>query len=101
MSGCRVTAIALGLLTISDMPAVAQSVQLPTISVTASPVQHRAVRSAAAPGPRHSGPDQPAAAPTPEPQWQIGVLPVATDTFAPLTVIPGFEIDSSAAASLG
>ncbi len=101
MAGRQIAAIALISLPIVAGPAMGQAIQLPEISITASPIQRRAMRAAATPGPRDTVPEPPAAAPTPGPQWPIGVLPVVTHTFAPVTIIPGFEIESSATATLG
>ena len=89
-------------------PAVAQT-ELPAVTVTApSPIVRRkpapvraparVVRAAPA---RNAGtpPAETAAAPAPAPQH--GVLPVVTDQFATVTVIPSEEIRRSGATTLG
>ncbi|WFU34775.1 TonB-dependent receptor [Bradyrhizobium brasilense] len=85
--------------------------QLPDITVTApSPIQrHRAaptrtpshvVRAAPSRNRERAAAAQPAAA-APAPAPQQGVLPVVTDQFATVTVIPNEELRRSGAATLG
>jgi iron complex outermembrane receptor protein len=93
--------------TAEDAAAPAASTQLPEITVTApSPIQrHRTVPSRtptrvarATPGRNR----EPAAAPAPAaPAPQQGVLPVVTDQFATVTVIPNEELRRSGSATLG
>jgi iron complex outermembrane receptor protein len=85
------------------------STQLPEITVTApSPiVRHRTVPSRtpvrvarAAPGRNRERPPEPPAAPVAATPQQ-GVLPVVTDQFATVTVVPNEEIRRSSGATLG
>jgi iron complex outermembrane recepter protein len=89
--------------------APAASTQLPEITVTApSPiVRHRTVPSRApvrvarsAPGRNRERPPEPQPAPVSAAPQQ-GVLPVVTDQFATVTVVPNDEIRRSAGATLG
>ncbi len=91
-----------------DEAATAPSTQLPEITVTApSPIQrHRTVPSRAptrvaraAPGRNRERPAAPPAPAAPAPQQ--GVLPVVTDQFATVTVIPNEELRRSGSATLG
>jgi iron complex outermembrane recepter protein len=92
-----------------DAAAPAASTQLPEITVTApSPIQrHRTVPSRtpthvarAAPGQNRERPPEPQATPAAA-ALQQGVLPVVTDQFATVTVVPNDEIRRSAGATLG
>lgn len=103
MAACRVAAIALISLPILEIPAAAQSVELPAITVTASPIVRRPVRPTPAPGPRDAAPDTPfdAAAPAPTPDLYQGTLPIVADQFATVTVMPRGEIDRATGQTLG
>ena len=69
---------------------------LPQIDVTvASPIR----RAPAQPAPAQPGPAQPAAAPAPE--AMVGTLPIVTDQFATVTVVPNAELRRNGAATLG
>jgi iron complex outermembrane recepter protein len=92
-----------------DAAAPAASTQLPEITVTApSPIQrHRTAPSRtpthvarAAPGQNRERPPEPQATPAAA-ALQQGVLPVVTDQFATVTVVPNDEIRRSAGATLG
>jgi iron complex outermembrane recepter protein len=92
-----------------DAAAPAASTQLPEITVTApSPIQrHRTVPSRtpthvarAASGQNRERPPEPQATPVAAAPQQ-GVLPVVTDQFATVTVVPNDEIRRSAGATLG
>ena len=73
---------------------------LPEIVVQApSPIQ-RPHRHTARPG-RTTTAAPPAAAPAPNPDSYVGTLPVVTDQFATVTVVPNEEIRRSAASTLG
>ncbi|MBR0693849.1 TonB-dependent receptor [Bradyrhizobium lablabi] len=92
-----------------DPPPAASSTELPAVTVTApSPIQrHRTVPSRtparvarAAPNRNRERPTEPQptpAAPTP----QQGVLPVITDQFATVTVVPSEELRREGTAQLG
>src|SRR5215813_5011032 len=92
--------------------APAAATQLPEISVTApSPIVHhrnvvpakRPVRTAGtarAPNRERTAQPQPASAPAPAAPQQ-GVLPIVTDQFATVTVVPNEEIRRSGGAQLG
>jgi iron complex outermembrane receptor protein len=99
----RVAAIALISLPVFESPAAAQSVELPAITVTASPIVRRPVRPAPTPGPRVTAPDTPfdAAPPVPTPDLYQGTLPIVTDQFATVTVMPRGEIDRATGQTLG
>jgi iron complex outermembrane recepter protein len=72
---------------------------LPQIDVTvASPIARRAQPS---PGPAQSAPNQPGAAPAPAPEALVGTLPIVTDQFATVTVVPNAELRRNGAATLG
>ncbi len=103
MAARRVAAIALISLPLLENPAAAQAVELPAITVTASPIVRRAVRPAATPGPRDTAPDTPfdAAAPVPAPDLYQGTLPIVTGQFATVTVMPRGEIDRATGQTLG
>ena len=92
-----------------DAAAPSSSTQLPEITVTApSPIQrHRTMPSRnparvarAAPGGNRERPPQPQATPAAATPQQ-GVLPVVTDQFATVTVVPNEEIRRSGSATLG
>jgi iron complex outermembrane recepter protein len=92
-----------------DAAAPSASTQLPEITVTApSPIQrHRTVPSRAptrvaraAPGRNRERPAEPQAAPVAAAAQQ-GVLPVVTDQFATVTVVPNEELRRSGGATLG
>src|SRR4051812_3718615 len=89
-----------------DAPAAPH--ELPSVTITApSPIVHR--RRAPAPAPSRVGRAVPGrnAAPPAQPQPplavapQQGVLPIVTDQFASVTVVPNEEIRRSGAATLG
>jgi iron complex outermembrane receptor protein len=103
MAARRAAAIALISLPLLEAPAVAQSVELPAITVTGSPIIRRAVRPTPAPGPRDTAPETPfdAATPAPSPNLYQGTLPIVTDQFATVTVMPRGEIDRSTGQTLG
>jgi len=84
--------------------------QLPEITVTApSPIVRRKpapVRTTprvarAAPGQNRERPAEPQVAPAPPPPPQQGVLPVVTDQFATVTVVPNDEIRRNGGGTLG
>ncbi len=92
-------------LVFASLPATAQnadSTQLPEITVTApSPIaRHRAPRRAEA-----GAPSAPVATAPPAPQIaetpQRGVLPIVTDQFATVTVVPNEELRRDGTATLG
>ena len=103
MAARRVAVIALISLPVFESPAAAQSVELPAITVTASPIVRRAVRPTPTPGPRDTAPDTPfeAAAPVVTPDLYQGTLPIVTDQFATVTVMPRGEIDRATGQTLG
>jgi iron complex outermembrane receptor protein len=100
-------AIANGAMAEDAAPAPSASTQLPEITVTApSPIQRRNLVPSrtptrvarAAPGRNRERPTEPApAAPAP----QQGVLPVVTDQFATVTVVPNEELRRAGGATLG
>ncbi|MCA6120761.1 TonB-dependent receptor [Bradyrhizobium sp. WSM 1704] len=94
-----------------DTPSASTPTQLPDVTITApSPIQrHRAVpsrtparvaRSTPSRSRERAAEQQPAAAAT-APAPQQGVLPVVTDQFATVTVVPNEEIRRSGGATLG
>lgn len=101
----RVAAIALISLPVLETttPAAAQSVQLPAITVTGSPIIRRPVRPTPTPGPRDAAPETPfdAAVQAPSPDLYQGTLPIVADQFATVTVMPRGEIDRSTGQTLG
>jgi iron complex outermembrane receptor protein len=103
MTTRRAAAIALISLPILEVPAFAQSVELPTITVTASPIARRPARPVASPNPRETAPQTPfdAATPVPTPDLYQGTLPIVTDQFATVTVMPRGEIDRATGQTLG
>jgi iron complex outermembrane receptor protein len=103
MAARRAAAIVLISLLIMNNPASAQSIELPAITVTASPIIRRPVRSAPTPGPRETAPETPfdAAPPALAPDLYQGTLPVVTDQFATVTVMPRGEIDRATGQTLG
>lgn len=93
-----------------DAAAPSSSTQLPEITVTApSPiVRHRTAPSRtptrvarAAPSRNRQRPAEPAPAAPAAPAPQQGVLPVVTDQFATVTVVPNEELRRSGGATLG
>jgi iron complex outermembrane receptor protein len=76
---------------------------LPEITVTApSPIaRQRPIRHAAPSAPATPAPPAPAPAAAPIPVSQDGVLPIVTDQFATVTVVPAADIRRSGAATLG
>ena len=75
---------------------------LPQVDVTvASPITRRApARPAPAqPAPAQPGPPQPAPAPAPE--ALVGTIPIITDQFATITVVPNDELRRNGASTLG
>ncbi|MGC2822810.1 MAG: TonB-dependent receptor [Pseudolabrys sp.] len=72
---------------------------LPQVDVTvASPIARRApVR----PAPAQPGPTQPTATPTPTPETLQGTIPIVTDQFATITVVPNAELRRNGASTLG
>lgn len=96
------SAIALIPLGISPETAAAQSVELPAITVTASPIVRRAPRPAATPGPRETTSETlPETTPPPSPDLYRGTLPIVTDQFATVTVMPRDQIDRATGQTLG
>ena len=85
----------------ADQSAPAAATALPEIAVTApSPIRRPRPHPAAAPG-RATAAAQPAAAPAPDPSTFPGTLPIVTDQFATVTVVPNEEIRRSGSATLG
>ena len=69
---------------------------LPQVDVTvASPIR----RAPAQPAPAQPGPAQ--SAPAPAPEALIGTLPIVTDQFATVTVVPNAELRRNGASTLG
>ena len=96
--GLRIAASALVLAASWGFVANAQTV-LPQITVTApSPIVRRAPQPA--PGPATERPGQPVADPAPE-LPQAGVLPIVTDQFATVTVVPNEELRRTPTSTLG
>jgi iron complex outermembrane receptor protein len=100
----RLGGLALGLLAIAVSDATAQTTELPPIIVTApSPiVRPRPVRPAPirAPAPAPRTAEAPAA-PPPAATLPLGALPIVTDQFATVTVIPTEELRRTPASTLG
>lgn len=96
----KYSAIALVSLAVLDGPALAQDAELPTITVTASPIRRAAPRPAPAarPAPEPAEAPQPA---QPNPILYRGTLPIVTDQFATVTVMTRDEIDRSTGFTLG
>ena len=90
-------------LLLPDVPAHSQAVELPSITVTASPIVRRAVRPTRTPGPRDTAPETPfdATAPAPSPELYLGTLRVVVDQFATVTIMPRGEIDRATGQTLG
>ncbi|MGE3990691.1 TonB-dependent receptor plug domain-containing protein, partial [Pseudorhodoplanes sp.] len=103
MAGRRAAAIALISLPIFEVPAFSQAVELPAITVTASPIMRRPVRPVVTPGPRDTAPETPfeATPPVPSPDLYVGTLPIVTDQFATVTVMPRGQIDRATGQTLG
>jgi iron complex outermembrane receptor protein len=78
---------------------------LPQVEVTvASPIRRPPPKprpAPAAPAAPTQAPTQPAQAPAPATQAQPGIMPVVTDQFATVTVVPSEEIRRSGASTLG
>ena len=64
-----------------------------------SPSPARSAARRHSPAPAQPGPAQPAAAPAPE--ALVGTLPIVTDQFATVTVVPNAELRRNGAATLG
>jgi iron complex outermembrane receptor protein len=93
-------------LSTSSTIALAQTA-LPQVEVTvASPIRHAPPKPRPAPAPARTTqapaqPAQPAQQPAAATAAQPGILPVVTDQFATVTVVPGDEIRRSGASTLG
>ena len=77
---------------------------LPQIDVTvASPIARRAPASPAPaqPGSTQPAPTQPTAPPAPAPETLQGTIPIVTDQFATITVVPNAELRRNGASTLG
>src|SRR6186713_77995 len=83
-----------------DGRAMAQDAQLPTITVTASPI-HRRAPAKPAPAARPAPEADPALQAAPDPFLYRGTLPIVTDQFATVTVMPRDEIDRATGLTLG
>jgi iron complex outermembrane receptor protein len=94
------SAIALVSLTILDGPVLAQETQLPTITVTASPI-HRRAPARPAPAARPAPDAEPAQPAAPDPILYRGTLPIVTDQFATVTVMTRDEMDRDTGLTLG
>lgn len=79
---------------------MAQDAQLPTITVTASPI-HRRAPAKPAPAARPAPEADPALQAAPDPFLYRGTLPIVTDQFATVTVMPRDEIDRATGLTLG
>jgi iron complex outermembrane receptor protein len=96
------SAIALVSLVVLDSQSLAQEVQLPSITVTASPIRRAPARPAPAARPAEPAENAPAPQPAqPDPILYRGTLPIVTDQFATVTVMTRDEIDRSTGATLG
>lgn len=85
----------------ADQSAPSAGTALPEIVVQApSPIRRPRPHPAAAPG-RTTAAAQPAAPPAPDPSTFPGTLPIVTDQFATVTVVPNEEIRRSASSTLG
>lgn len=85
----------------ADQSAPAAAAALPEIAVTApSPIRRPRPHPPAAPG-RTTVAARPAPAPAPDPATFPGTLPIVTDQFATVTVVPNEEIRRSGASTLG
>src|SRR5262245_9391047 len=84
-------------LTLYSVASYAQTA-LPQVEVTvARPIARRA--PASQPGPPQPGPPQPA--PAPAPDALVGTIPIVTDQFATITVVPNDELRRNGASTLG
>ena len=93
------SAIALVWLAVLDGAAFAQDVQLPSITVTASPIHRRARPAPAKPvQPTENQAPQP---PQANPILYRGTLPIVTDQFATVTVMTRDEIERSSGTTIG
>jgi iron complex outermembrane receptor protein len=89
------------LIQLVDVSATRAQTQLPEIRVTApSPIVRRPAPAPAAPRAQAAAP--PAASPPPAPALpQAGVLPIVTDQFATVTVVPNEELRRTPASTMG
>ena len=81
------------------VPSASAQTALPQVDVTvASPIR----RAPARPAPVQPGPTQPAPAqPAPPPETLQGTIPIITDQFATITVVPNDELRRNGASTLG
>jgi iron complex outermembrane recepter protein len=78
------------------VPSASAQTALPQVDVTvASPIR----RAPARPTPAQSAPAQPA--PTATPEQMVGTMPIVTDQFATITVVPNDELRRNGASTLG
>src|SRR5437763_16647660 len=89
------------LIQLVDVSATRAQTQLPEIRVTApSPIVRRPAPAPAPPRAQETAP--PAASPPPAPELpQAGVLPIVTDQFATVTVVPNEELRRAPSSTLG
>ncbi|MET0276890.1 MAG: TonB-dependent receptor [Pseudorhodoplanes sp.] len=95
------SAIALVWLAVLDAAAFAQDVQLPSITVTASPIHRRNPARPAPAGPVEPTENQAPRPPQANPILYRGTLPIVTDQFATVTVMTRDEIERSTGTTLG
>src|SRR6516164_3219907 len=75
---------------------------LPQVDVTvASPIARRAPARPAPAQPVPAQPRSPQSAPTPAPEALVGTIPIITDQFATITVVPNDELRRNGASTLG
>src|SRR5215471_10140060 len=75
---------------------------LPQVDVTvASPIARRAPARPAPSQPAPAQPAPPQPAPTPAPEALVGTIPIITDQFATITVVPNDELRRNGASTLG
>ena len=88
-----------GALSCAGMPSASAQTALPQVDVTvASPIR----RAPARPAPVQPGPTEPAPAqPAPAPETLQGTIPIITDQFATITVVPNDELRRNGASTLG
>ena len=88
-----------GALSCAEMPSASAQTALPQVDVTvASPIR----RAPARPAPVQPGPTQPALAqPASAPETLQGTIPIITDQFATITVVPNDELRRNGASTLG
>ena len=88
-----------GALSCAEMPSASAQTALPQVDVTvASPIR----RAPARPAPVQPGPTEPAPAqPAPAPETLQGTIPIITDQFATITVVPNDELRRNGASTLG